>query len=210
MDPTLLGLSASHAAIHLDDLVAASRTTVNIGTAAAPNVVDALQLTTTMYNEVSIKSPYSKQRSAARWGVQVLAVDTTVTAANGSDLLSVLGFGGINVNPHWASEGLVGGTPLHGQTLDDRFFIEDAGISAAIDLSIDDVTVEGSLGFLSFSGSGHGHVGLAADLMLQTPDGSGTRHVGRHRQRIPQRHAVPALGLQRPPEQRQRPRGPSW
>jgi len=67
VDPTLLGLSASHAAIHLDDLVSASKTTVNIGTAAAPNVVDALQLTTTMYNEVSIESPYSKQRSAARW-----------------------------------------------------------------------------------------------------------------------------------------------
>ncbi len=173
INPIELGLPSTHSTIHLSDLVTAGTTQVNIGTSASPNNVTALQLTTTMYNvpEIRAAADLSVLRADAKSSLEILAIDTSVTAANGSYLLNVLGIGGTDSNQRSQPEGVVYGTVLYSETLDDRFFVQDASIVASIDLILSNLTLSGSLGFLNFSGTGSGEVVFSADLSLQVPDG---------------------------------------
>ena len=175
VDPTLLGLSASHATIHFSDIVSTSTTTVNIGTSATPNNVSALQFTTTMYNadaSISPTSNFSALRAAAKSSLTILAIDTSITTANGSLLLNALPIGGLDSNLRSASEGFIAGSALHGENLDSRFFVSDASVVAGLDLTLTNLSLTGSLGFLSFTGTGSGEVALAADLHINVPDGA--------------------------------------
>ena len=175
VDPTLLGLSASHGTIHYSNIVTASTTPVNIGTASAPNNVSALQFTTTMWGadaSVSATANFSALRAAAKSSLSILAIDTSVTAANGSLLLNALPIGGIDSNLRSAAEGVVYGSVLHGENLDNRFFITNASVVAGLDLTLSNLALTGTLGFLSFTGQGAGEVALAADLHVNLPDGA--------------------------------------
>jgi len=147
LDPALIGLSSG--ALHYSDIVRAS-----VGSNGA------VQLTTTIYDAIvnaQHEAPYlSTQRSAVRYGLQVDAVQLTVSALNNSLLPGLLGLVGKDINGGAGDQALIIGSPLHGETLTDRLFLKDTGISATIDMALEPtdptqpVVITGTLGGFEF------------------------------------------------------------
>ncbi|MDJ0387714.1 calcium-binding protein [Roseomonas sp. E05] len=147
LDPALIGLSSG--TLHYSDIVRAS-----VGSNGA------VQLTTTIYDAIvnaQHEAPYlSTQRSAVRYGLQVDAVQLTVSALNNSLLPGLLGLIGKDINDGAGDQALIIGSPLHGETLTDRFFLKDTGISATIDMALEPtdptqpVAITGTLGGFEF------------------------------------------------------------
>nr|WP_305123214.1 LEPR-XLL domain-containing protein [Roseomonas sp. GC11] len=148
LDGALIGLSGE--TLHYSDIVRAS-----IGSNGA------VQLATTLYDAITAtqgEAPYlSTQRSAVRYGLQVDAVGLIASALNNSLLPGLLGLTGKDINDGDGDQGLIIGAALHGETLVDRFLLQDTGLSATIDMELvptDDseaVTVTGTLGGFEFT-----------------------------------------------------------
>ena len=123
---------------------------------ASKNADGGVDLKTSITAAITAKqgeAPYlSTQRSAAQSTLRVDTVTLSVAAINGSLLPGLLGLVGQDVNGAAAAQSIVIGSALHGQTLADRLYLRDTGISAIIDLSLQpvddqqDVTITGSLG----------------------------------------------------------------
>ncbi|KTQ85418.1 hypothetical protein NS226_19585, partial [Aureimonas ureilytica] len=158
-----LGL-ADGAAIHASQLV-------SVSVVQDAQHHDQLRFSTTMFNVVSANATQIDQRVAAKAGITLQAVDTTVWSMNGSGLATTLGLAGMDRNASSASFGLIAGKALHGETIANRFFFDNVGLTAALDLQMSDLVLTGSLGFLGFQAEGEGHVSLQATLALQH-DGS--------------------------------------
>ncbi len=137
----------------------------------ATSGTNGLVFSTTMYNVVSASSGSSASMAAAHFGVTINPVNTTLWALNSSAFTGDFAFSGTDLNGSSLPVGLLQSGPLYAETLADRFFFDNTGITANFTLTLANLDVQGTLGFIGFEAQGSGYVNLSAALMLTNPSG---------------------------------------
>lgn len=156
VDPLRLGL-AEDEVVDFSMLVAAD--------ALGGDDDDQLQLRTTTSDLVN-PNGNSLERAAARFGLSIGAVDFSIFAARDSQVGTLLGITGANLNEVTDAEGLIVGRALHGETTADRMAFEDLSLAASAELTLANLVLEGVFGLFDFTATGSGFVSLDADLTL--------------------------------------------
>ncbi|MBL6458522.1 hypothetical protein JMJ55_24600 [Belnapia sp. T6] len=175
VDATDLGLPAAKQ-LHYSDIVKATL-----------NANGSVTLTTTIYDAIKTATggepTLSSQRSAVQSTLRVDTVTLTVSALHGSLLPGLLGLVGSDINGSGKAQSIIIGSPLHGETLADRFYLRDSGISAIITAELEptdpdeDVTISGSLGPFGLSATLYSaddpapidaYISLKASLLLNS------------------------------------------
>ncbi|HBK08994.1 MAG TPA: hypothetical protein DDZ81_24575 [Acetobacteraceae bacterium] len=136
-------------------------------------LISSLVFATTMFNEVSASATNPAEAQAASFGLAITPVDTTLSALNGSGLLKQLGFGGTDIGSLTNPVGEIDSGSLYSTTLADRFYFNNMAVVADLSLTLSNLDLQGSIGFIGFDATGHGSLELEAALRMQSPDGNG-------------------------------------
>ena len=172
---TISGVNAASSSNTVMFSSAAGNTITVTNSSAATNsevIQSSLTFATTTYNVVSASAANMLQGLAAKFGLTINSVDTTLFALNGSTLVSNLGFTPSDVNGLDAPTGLLTSGSLYNPTIGDRFFFTDTAIVGDLDLEATDLKLAGMLGFIGFQATGSAYVHLEAKFALQSPTGA--------------------------------------